>query len=101
MAARNATFAKWLAERQVLERFRRVRSRIPPLEQLERTKGLWAFRENDQADLGAFYNRAMHAPDRVDLLDGISSTRVEGLSAELNPRTFRPCFLERRGTLSG
>ena len=35
VAARNATFKRWLSENGVLDRFRRVRKRIPPLEQLE------------------------------------------------------------------
>ena len=40
-----------------------MRRRIPPLDQLQRTNGLWAFRPEDTADIGDFYNRAIHVPD--------------------------------------
>jgi len=48
---------------EVLPRFRRVRARVPPIEHLERTFGLWGFRPADTADLGDWYNRALHMPD--------------------------------------
>mgnify|MGYP004088445041 FL=1 len=63
VAARNATIAAYLDEHAVIERFQRVRRRIPPLDQLQRTNGLWAFRPEDTADIGDFYNRAIHVPD--------------------------------------
>ena len=63
VAARNATVAAYLNEHAVIERFQRVRRRIPPLDQLQRTNGLWAFRPEDTADIGDFYNRAIHVPD--------------------------------------
>ena len=52
VAARNATIAAYLNEHAVIERFQRVRRRIPPLDQLQRTNGLWAFRPDDTADIG-------------------------------------------------
>ena len=63
VAARNASVAAYLNEHAVIERFQRVRRRIPPLDQLERTNGLWAFRPDDTADIGDYYNRAIHVPD--------------------------------------
>ncbi|KAH8049609.1 hypothetical protein JL721_11645 [Aureococcus anophagefferens] len=63
VAKRNATVRAWLDEHDVLGRFRRVRARIPPLEALGRTRGLWGFRPDDVEDIGAYYNRAIHVPD--------------------------------------
>lgn len=63
LATRNATVAAWLEANDVLARYGRVRARIPPVADLERTKGLWAFRPDDVADIGSIYNRAVHAPD--------------------------------------
>ncbi|KAJ1445343.1 hypothetical protein M885DRAFT_550246 [Pelagophyceae sp. CCMP2097] len=53
----------------VLPRFRRVRARIPPLTELEKTGGLWGFRPNDAAEIGDFYNRALHLPDPEPVVD--------------------------------
>jgi len=50
----NATY------REMAQALRQVRSRIPSLDQLERTKGLYAFKEEDSALIGSFYNRAVH-----------------------------------------
>lgn len=63
LSERNATVRAWLEARDVLGRFRRVRSRIPDVSELSRTKGLWGFRPDDTEDIGEYYNRAIHVPD--------------------------------------
>lgn len=55
---------------EALPALRIVRERIPPLSTLSRTKGLYAFRPEDQALVKDWYNRAIYVPDvdfQVDL----------------------------------
>jgi len=81
VAKRNATVKAWLDEHDVLGRFRRVRARIPPLEALERTRGLWGFRPDDVEDIGAYYNRAIHVPDPEPLGQYLQVMSFEGADA--------------------
>ena len=81
VAKRNATVKAWLDEHDVLGRFRRVRARIPPLEALERTRGLWGFRPDDVEDIGAYYNRAIHVPDPKPLGQYLQVMSFEGADA--------------------
>ena len=81
LARRNATLATWLRERDVIQRFKRVRSRIPPLDELERTNGLWAFRPDDVSDLGDYYNRAIHVPDPEPVAPMLNAASFRGVDA--------------------
>ncbi|KAH8093624.1 hypothetical protein JL720_4771 [Aureococcus anophagefferens] len=81
VAKRNATVRAWLDEHDVLGRFRRVRARIPPLEALGRTRGLWGFRPDDVEDIGAYYNRAIHVPDPEPLGQYLQVMSFEGADA--------------------
>ena len=51
--------------RDGLPKLRAVRRRVPPLSELERTKGLYAFRPDDQVQ--DWYNRAINVPECDDL----------------------------------
>jgi hypothetical protein len=55
---------------EVIPIYKKVLSNIPPLEQLERTGGLYAFRPADiEAGIMKVYNKALHVPDFDELKD--------------------------------
>mmetsp|Transcript_17277 Transcript_17277/g.49494 ORF Transcript_17277/g.49494 Transcript_17277/m.49494 type:complete len:441 (-) Transcript_17277:96-1418(-) len=57
----------------VIPTYKKVLSRIPPLDQLERTGGLYAFRQADYDDgIAEVYNKAIHVPDFDVLKDSES-----------------------------
>ncbi len=55
---------------QVKSVYQRIHSRIPPLENLSRTKGLYAFTKQDYEDgIAQIYNKALHHTDFDEMKD--------------------------------
>lgn len=88
VSARNATVAQYLAKHAVIERLERVQGRIPPLDELARTNGLWAFRPEDVADVGDYYNRAIHVPDPVPVSKMLNAQAFKDADAKFREGPF-------------
>ena len=71
---------KRMLSETVIPTYRQVLSNIPPLEHLERTAGLYAFKKEDyEAGIGEVYNKALHHTD-FGVLKGINGELVPLLS---------------------
>lgn len=67
---------------QVIPKYKAILGQIPPLEQLDRTGGLYAFRTNDVEDTGILdvYNKANHVTDFDELKDPKTGRAISLLS---------------------
>jgi hypothetical protein len=67
----------------------KILSRIPTLEQLDETMGLYKFQRQDVEDgIMGVYNRALHIPD-------VSATRADGSHIPIFGKTLNPAQIQR------
>mmetsp|Transcript_17085 Transcript_17085/g.25879 ORF Transcript_17085/g.25879 Transcript_17085/m.25879 type:complete len:427 (-) Transcript_17085:194-1474(-) len=77
---------------RVIPIYKQVLSRIPPLEELERTAGLYAFRPQDyESGIAKVYNKALHLTD-FDILSNDKGEKIPLLSGSFNSQEIEQAY---------